>query len=78
MRRVAAVGIYNDLAAGKAAVTNRAADNKASAGIDQVTGTACQQMSGDHSTDHMLDHSLLDLFLAHSLIMLGGYDDIIN
>ena len=51
-----AVGVDDDLAAGQAAVTVRAADNKAAGRVDQVAGVGGEEILRQHRLDDLLDH----------------------
>ena len=44
----AAVGVYDDLPSGQTAVTLRAADNKATGGVDEILGVFVQQFCRNH------------------------------
>src|SRR5205085_7476812 len=57
VRAGAAVGVDDDLAAGQAAVTLRAADDEAAGRVDQVL-RFLQPLLGQHRLDDLLDHRL--------------------
>ena len=50
---IAAVGIHDDLTAGQAGVTLRAANDKAAGGVDVVLGILVQQFCRDNLLDHL-------------------------
>ena len=61
MRRRAAVGVDDDLAAGEAAVALRAADLEAAGRVDEVLDLALHHVLRQHRLDDLLDHRFLDL-----------------
>src|SRR3989344_2003559 len=74
-----AVGVHDDLAAGQATVTLRAADDKTARGVDQVAGVL-QPFLGQHGLDDLFDDGFgersLHLGLRFALVgvVLGGED----
>ena len=74
MAGVAAVGIDDDLAAGQAGITLRAAHNKAAGGVDVVLGVLVQQLGGDDLFDDLVEDVLVQLFLADLGAVLAGDD----
>ena len=71
MGSAAAVGIHDDLSAGKAAVALRAADDEAAGGVDIKLGVLIQQAIGHGGFDDQLDHILPDLIQRHLGSVLG-------
>ena len=72
MRRIAAVGVHDDLPAGQPAVPCRAAHHEPPRGIDEKLGAFMQQMRRNLRTNHALNHGLFNLLMGHMLIVLGG------
>ncbi|OMP13799.1 hypothetical protein COLO4_00928, partial [Corchorus olitorius] len=70
VRRGAAVGVDNDLAAGQAAVALRTADDEAAGRVDQVFGVL-QPFLRQHRLDDFFNHRLFDLLVLHFRRVLG-------
>ena len=73
-----AVGVNDDLAAGQAGVTLRAAHNKAASGVDVVLGVLIQQLGRDGGLDDLLHDVGPELLHGHALAVLAGDDDCIH
>ena len=69
---IAAVGIHYDLAAGQSRIGRRAAQYKATGGIDVILGLIVQHFGGDAGLDDPLDHILTEGQGIGVLIVLGG------
>ena len=73
-----AVGVNDDLAAGQAAVTLRAAHNKAAGGVDVVLGVLIQQLGRNGGLDDLFHNVGPELLHGHALAVLAGDDDCIH
>jgi hypothetical protein len=74
VRRGAAVGVDDDLAAGEAAVALRAADHEASGRIHEVLDVPGDRdlLRVQHRLDDLLDHRLLDVLVLDFRVVLRG------
>ena len=72
-QEVAAVGIDDDLAAGQAIITLRAAHNKAAGGVDVVLDVLIQQLGGDDLFDDLVEDVLVQLFRKLTLGCSAGW-----
>ena len=68
----AAVGVDDDLAAGQAAVADRAADHELAGRVDVELGGLVQQLLGQHRLDDVLAHRLDQILLLDARVVLGG------
>ena len=75
MTGVAAVGIHDDLAAGKAGVAHRAADDELAGRIDEEAGLLVHQLSRDGGLDHALNQLAAESLMVDFRRMLGGHND---
>src|SRR5688572_23276518 len=71
VRRRAAVGVDDDLAAGETAVALGAADFELSGRIDQIVDFSLYQVPRQYRLDDLLDHRLLDLRVREAPLVLG-------
>ncbi len=71
----AAVGVDDDLAAGKAAVAHRAADDELAGRVDVVLGVLVQQLRGQAVLDDQLHHRFAQVALLDLGVVLGGQHD---
>ena len=78
MASITAVSINDDLAAGQAGITLRAADNKTTGGVDVILGVFIQQFGGDDGFDDMLHHIGMQLFLTDGRAVLAGNNNSIH
>ena len=72
MTGIAAVGIDDNLAAGQAGVTLRAAHNKAAGRVDVILGVLIQQLGGDNLLNNLALDVLMQLLLADVGAVLAG------
>ena len=72
------VGVNDDFAAGKAAVTVGAADYEAAGGVDVIPGFLAEPLLGQHRLDDLLHHPLPHLLGGGLLAVLGGEHHGIN
>src|SRR6266508_1208679 len=72
VRRRAAVGIDDDLAAGEPAVALGPADFEAARRIDEVLDLALDEVFRQHRLDDLFDHRFLYLLVGEARLMLGG------
>ena len=75
VRRRAAVGVDDDLAAGDAGVAVRPADHEASRRVDVDLRVLVHQLRGDHAVDDLLGDVFLHRLLRDERAVLGGKDD---
>src|SRR5690606_12399949 len=68
----AAVGVDDDLAAGQAAVTHRAADDELAGRVDVELGVLVQQFGRQGVLDDQLHHRFFQIRLADLRVVLGG------
>src|SRR3989344_1864239 len=71
----AAVGVDNDLAAGQAGVTHRAADLERAGRVDEILGVLAEPFLGQHRFHDFLDHGLLEGVVLDARCMLGREHD---
>ena len=72
MTGIAAVGVHNQLSAGKAAVTGRPADAEAPCGIDEVFGLGVQHGFRNDRADDMKEDIFPELIHGYIRFVLGG------
>ena len=70
----AAIGIDDDLTAGKTGIPLRAADDETAGRIDEVL-RILQEFGRDGRFDDMFHHIIMDLRLGDIRVMLRGNDD---
>ena len=78
MRRIAAVGIDNDLAPRQTRVADRTADDESSRRIDQELRVAVQQSRRKVRLDHLFNDGLAQIGNRNIRRMLCGHDDRVN
>ena len=75
MTRVAAVGVYDNLSAGKSCVTDRAADNEPACGVDKNLCIIVKQIFGDNGLDYVFNNVSPDLLKCNILVVLSGHNN---
>ena len=78
VRRRAAVGVDDDLAAGDAGIAVRPADDEAAGRVDVDFGVLVHQLGGDDAIDDLLDEVAAHLLVGHVFAMLARDDDRID
>ena len=71
----AAVGIDDDLAAGKSGVAHRSADDETARGVDVVLGIRVQKLRRNDGLDDVFQDLRTQCFIGYVFIVLGGDHD---
>ena len=72
MTCISAIGIYNNLPSGQAAVSLRSANYKTSSGVDEEFGFLIYHICRQHLIENVFFHICVNLLLCNALIVLGG------
>ena len=75
MTGITAVGIDDDLAAGKAGIAVRTADDKAAGRVDENPGIVIEQSSRKRRFNNVFDDIGTDLLQCDGIVVLTGHDD---
>jgi hypothetical protein len=74
----AAIGVDDNFAAGDPAVADRAADNKAAGGVDEIFCILVDHVFRQDWLDDFFHHAFLEVFIIHFRAVLGRQDNGLN